>query len=68
MGRAKVWAWNEAERKVVEKSLVDDKTVFPLELNTMPGFAGSSAYYLRYMDPHNDEALVGKRQTSIGRM
>ena len=61
LGRAKVWAWNEAERKVVEKSLVDDKTVFPLELNTMPGFAGSSAYYLRYMDPHNDEALVGKK-------
>lgn len=61
LGRAKVWAWNEAERKVVEKSLVDDKTVFPLELNTMPGFAGSSAYYLRYMDPNNDEALVGKK-------
>ena len=61
LGRANVWAWNEAERKVVEKSLVDDKTVFPLELNTMPGFAGSSAYYLRYMDPHNDEALVGKK-------
>ena len=61
LGRAKVWAWNEAERKVVEKSLVDAKTVFPLELNTMPGFAGSSAYYLRYMDPHNDEALVGKK-------
>ena len=60
LGRAKIWAWNEAERKVVDKSLVDDKTVFPLELNTMPGFAGSSAYYLRYMDPHNDEALVGK--------
>ena len=61
LGRAKVWAWNEAERKVIEKSLVDDKTIFPLELNTMPGFAGSSAYYLRYMDPHNDEALVGKK-------
>ena len=61
LGRAKIWAWNEAERKVVDKSLVDDKTVFPLELNTMPGFAGSSAYYLRYMDPHNDEALVGKK-------
>ena len=60
LGRAKIWAWNEAERKVVDKSLVDDKNVFPLELNTMPGFAGSSAYYLRYMDPHNDEALVGK--------
>jgi len=60
LGRAKIWAWNEAERKVVDKSLVDNKNVFPLELNTMPGFAGSSAYYLRYMDPHNDEALVGK--------
>jgi len=33
---------------------------YPLELNTMPGFAGSSAYYLRYMDPHNDKALVSK--------
>ena len=60
LGRAKIWAWNEAERKVVDKSLVDDMNVFPLELNTMPGFAGSSAYYLRYMAPHNDEALVGK--------
>ena len=39
---------------------IDHKTVFPLELSTMPGFAGSSAYYLRYMDPHNDTALVGK--------
>ncbi|WP_315357500.1 class I tRNA ligase family protein [Prevotella denticola] len=61
LGRAKVWAWNEAERKVVDKSQVDVSTVFPLELNTMPGFAGSSAYYLRYMDPHNDEALVGRK-------
>ena len=61
LGRAKVWAWNEAERKIVDKSLVDGSTVFPLELNTMPGFAGSSAYYLRYMDPHNDEALVGRK-------
>ena len=61
LGRAKVWAWNEAERKVVDKSQVNGSTVFPLELNTMPGFAGSSAYYLRYMDPHNDEALVGRK-------
>ncbi len=60
LGRAKNWAWNEAEKKVVGKDLIDNKTVFPLELNTMPGFAGSSAYYLRYMDPHNDKALVGK--------
>ena len=39
----------------------------PLELNTMPGFAGSSAYYLRYMDPHNDEALVSKRANEYWR-
>lgn len=64
LGRAKVWAWNEAEKKIVDKSLVDHQTVFPLELNTMPGFAGSSAYYLRYMDPHNDDALVGREADS----
>ncbi len=60
LGNAAVWAWDEANRKVVDKSLIDNKTVFPLELCTMPGFAGSSAYYLRYMDPHNDKALVDK--------
>lgn len=61
LGHAKVWAWDEANQKVVETSLVDHKTIFPLELNTMPGFAGSSAYYLRYMDPHNEKALVDKK-------
>ena len=60
LGRAKMWAWNTKENKVVDKQLVDNETVFPLELFTMPGFAGSSAYYLRYMDPHNDKALVSK--------
>ena len=60
LGHAKVWAFDEANNKVVDKSLIDNKTVFPLELNTMPGFAGSSAYYLRYMDPHNNKALVSK--------
>ena len=45
---------------MVDKSLVDNVTVFPLELNTMPGFAGSSAYYIRYMDPHDDNALVSR--------
>lgn len=60
LGRAKMWAWDAEKRQVVDKALVDNKTVFPLELNTMPGFAGSSAYYLRYMDPHNDSSLVGK--------
>ena len=60
LGNAAVWAWDEKNRKVVEKAMIDNKTVFPLELCTMPGFAGSSAYYLRYMDPHNDKALVDK--------
>ncbi len=60
LGRAKKWAWNTEKRQVVDVSDIDNKTVFQLELNTMPGFAGSSAYYLRYMDPHNDNALVSR--------
>ena len=60
LGRAKKWAWDTVKEEVVDKALINNKTVFPLELNTMPGFAGSSAYYLRYMDPHNKKALVGK--------
>ena len=58
LGHAQQWAWDEAKQQVVDKALIDNKTVFPLELCTMPGFAGSSAYYLRYMDNHNSEALV----------
>ena len=58
LGRAKKWAWDTKTDSVVDCSAIDNKTVFPLELNTMPGFAGSSAYYLRYMDPHNDKGLV----------
>lgn len=60
LGHAKKWAWDTEKNEVVDKSLINNKTIFPLELNTMPGFAGSSAYYLRYMDPHNDNALVGE--------
>ena len=60
LGHARVWAWDEQNRRVVETSKIDNRTVFPLELSTMPGFAGSSGYYLRYMDPHNDEAYFGK--------
>ena len=61
LGNAQIWAWDEANKKVVDKALIDEKTVFPIELYTMPGFAGSSAYYLRYMDPHNDEALLSEK-------
>ena len=61
LGRAEKWAWDIISHKVVENSLINNKTIFPLELNTMPGFAGSSAYYLRYMDPKNEEALLSKK-------
>ncbi len=58
LGNATRWAWNEETRTVVDNADIDGVKVFPLELSTMPGFAGSSAYYLRYMDPHNNQALV----------
>lgn len=67
LGRATIWAWDEVNKKVVENNKIDHKTIFPLELNTMPGFAGSSAYYLRYMDPHNDKALVSKEKDEYWR-
>ena len=67
LGNADLWAWDEKNSQVVSKSLIDNVTVFPLELCTMPGFAGSSAYYLRYMDNHNDDALVGKEANDYWR-
>ena len=54
LGRADVWAWDTKTNTVVSSSAVENKTVFPLELNTMPGWAGSSWYWMRYMDAHND--------------
>lgn len=67
LGRATKWAWDEANEKVVDTSKIDHKTIFPLELNTMPGFAGSSAYYLHYMDPYNDQELVSKEKDQYWR-
>ena len=67
LGNADLWAWDEKNNQVVSKSLIDNVSVFPLELCTMPGFAGSSAYYLRYMDNHNDAALVGKEANDYWR-
>lgn len=58
LGNAQKWAWDEQNKTIVDKSLIDEKNIFPIELYTMPGFAGSSAYYLRYMDPQNNNALV----------
>lgn len=60
LGNATRWAWDTVANCVTENIRIDNQTVFPLELSTMPGFAGSSAYYLRYMDPTNDKALVGE--------
>ncbi|WP_100075746.1 leucine--tRNA ligase [Chryseobacterium camelliae] len=60
LGNAKMFAWNEVNQKVVSTDLIDEETVFPLELSTMPGWAGSSWYFLRYMDPHDAEVFVKK--------
>lgn len=60
LGNAEVWAWDIASNTVVSNEKIDHKTVFPLELNTMPGWAGSSQYFNRYMDPHNDEEIYSQ--------
>jgi len=60
LGNAKNWAWDTLEKKVVSNKLINNRRIFPLELNTMPGWAGSSWYFYRYMDPHNKERFVGK--------
>ena len=60
LGNADVWAWNSIENRVVSNELIDNETVFPLELNTMPGWAGSSWYFNRYMDSNNEGEFVSK--------
>ncbi|MDG2433378.1 leucine--tRNA ligase [Flavobacterium sp.] len=60
LGNAAVWAWDTTTNKVVATDLVDDSTVFPLELNTMPGWAGSSFYWMRYMDPKNENEFASQ--------
>ncbi len=62
LGNAKFWAWDTINRKVVNKNLIDNIEIFPLELNTMPGWAGSSWYFNRYMDPNNSEEFVGSKE------
>lgn len=58
LGNAAVWAWDTKNNKVVNTDLVDNVTIFPLELNTMPGWAGSSWYWMRYMDAHNENEFA----------
>lgn len=60
LGNAAVWAWDSVECSVVSTQLIDNVTVFPLELNTMPGWAGSSWYWMRYMDAHNENEFASK--------
>jgi leucyl-tRNA synthetase len=60
LGRADIWAWDTVKNEVVSNQLIDGETIFPLELNTMPGWAGSSCYMFRYMDSENDEVLASK--------
>ncbi|WP_420551819.1 leucine--tRNA ligase [Tenacibaculum aiptasiae] len=60
LGNAEVWAWNTETAEVVSNDLIDNETIFPLELNTMPGWAGSSWYFNRYMDSTNEGEFVSK--------
>ena len=60
LGRAEVWAWDTQKNTVVSNTTIDHKTIFPLELNTMPGWAGSSWYFNRYMDAHNSDEFASK--------
>ena len=63
LGNAKEFAWDEENQKIVSTDLINNETIFPLELSTMPGWAGSSWYFLRYMDPHNETGFVGKEKS-----
>lgn len=60
LGRADVWAWDTVANEIVANHKIDHETIFPLELNTMPGWAGSSCYMFRYMDPHNPDTLASE--------
>ena len=60
LGRATKWAFDTTTNEVVDNSLINNETIFPIELNTMPGWAGSSWYWLRYMDAKNDNEFVSK--------
>ncbi|SFB09772.1 leucyl-tRNA synthetase [Flavobacterium swingsii] len=60
LGNATVWAWNTKTNQVVNNDLIDNETIHPLELNTMPGWAGSSWYWMRYMDAHNENEFASK--------
>jgi leucyl-tRNA synthetase len=60
LGNASVWAWDSLQNSVVSTQLIDNVNIFPLELNTMPGWAGSSWYWMRYMDAQNESEFASK--------
>ncbi|WP_185867439.1 leucine--tRNA ligase [Blattabacterium cuenoti] len=60
--RAKNWAWDEKNMKIVPNTLIDYKYIYPIETSTMPSWAGSSWYFLRYMDVHNDKFFLDKEK------
>ncbi len=60
LGNATTWAWDSVQCSVVSNQLIDHKTIFPLELNTMPGWAGSSWYWMRYMDAQNENEFASQ--------
>ncbi len=62
LGNAHQWAWDIVDNQIVDTVNIDNETVFPIELNTMPGWAGSSWYFLRYMDPSNESEFVSKEK------
>jgi leucyl-tRNA synthetase len=64
LGNSKCWAWDSKNHSIVENSLIDNKNIFPMELNTMPGWAGSSWYFNRYMDPNNNDFFASKESLS----
>lgn len=64
LGNATHWYWDEEKNELTSKENADQPNVHPMELNTMPGWAGSSWYFLRYMDPQNEEAFVGKEKVA----
>ncbi len=62
LGRADAWAWDSQKCAVVGNKLIDNETVFPIELNTMPGWAGSSWYFFRYMEKENRDTVFASKQ------
>ncbi len=64
LGNATTWAWDVEKNEVVSNDLINNETIFPLELNTMPGWAGSSSYFNRYMDSENTEEFVSKESVN----